>query len=90
MPNEKLEVKSEELKAYVESVLKGVSEGNTSGYTLTSGVKFHIGISNEVKKEGGVDVIIAHVGADKSNKENTTIEFEVSPKRTKLDLIPKS
>lgn len=77
-----MNVDSDELSAYIQGVLNGISRGITSGYSLNSGVRFQLGLSNEIKIEGGAKIIIAHVVGDKASKENATIEFEVVPRST--------
>ena len=73
-----LNVNSEELSTYIKSVLNGISQGITSGYTLNNSIKFQVEISNEVKIDGGVKVIIAHVGAGETSNKNAKIEFEIT------------
>jgi len=74
-----LKVKSEEVSEYMRAMLQGISDGTTSGYMLTSGVKFHIGITNEVTVEGGARIVVAHIGGDKTKATDSFVEFEITP-----------
>ena len=75
-------VDNKELSVYVSSVLDGISQGITSGYVLSPsmGVKFQIGITNEIQAEGGMRILVADAGAGASSKADSTIEFQVIPK----------
>ncbi len=75
-----LKVNNEEVSDYVKAMMVGIIQGVPEGHVITSGVRFHIGISNEVKVEGGVKIVVAHIGADKSSSADSFVEFEIGPK----------
>jgi len=68
-----------EVSSYLKSLLTAVSNGIPDNLYMTSGMKVSVRISNEVKIEGGVRVIVGHVGGDKTSSSDTSVEFQVAP-----------
>ena len=72
-----MQINTEELSEYVQSVLKTLEDGIKNPFMLNGPVKFQIGVRNISEKDGSLRLSIAGIGANRSKEENAKIEFEV-------------
>jgi hypothetical protein len=71
------EIDSEDLSAYVRSVVEGVKKGIPQGSDLQGAIKFEITIAKVKGAAGGFKVIVAEAGAKYGEEEVSKISFEV-------------
>ena len=72
-----MQIDSEDLSAYVTSVVEGVSKGIPTGFALRSNIKFEITIAKIKGAAGGFKVIVAEAGGKYGQEEVSKVSFEV-------------
>jgi hypothetical protein len=66
---------SDDLSAYVNSVVEGVVKGLPGGFILRSPIKFEISVAKVKVAAGGFRVIVAEVGGKYGQEEVSKITF---------------
>ena len=88
-----MKINSEELAEYVRAVLEGICKGvsqdiivnnEEESFSLSSPVKFQVGITNSLEVGGEVRIFVAGLHGAKSNEQHARIEFEVSNQATNI------
>ncbi len=95
-----MKINSDELADYVRAVLEGICKGvsqdvvvndETDTFSLSSPVKFQVGITSSLEARGEVKIFVAGLHGGKSSEQQARIEFEVSNQSTNfLEAVDKA
>lgn len=82
-----MKIDSDDLSEYIQAVLQGINKGiseeithkgESETFSLSSPVKFSLGISSSLEAGGSVKIFVAGLHGEKQRKEDARIEFEVA------------
>jgi len=72
-----MQINSQELKDYINSVLTSVQNGVTPGFHLSGPIEFNLAVTNTRSGEGGLKVYVAKAEGKLKTEEISHIKFEV-------------